>query len=407
MAKILFLSHRIPFPPNKGDKIRSYHLLRHLAEKHEVYLAAFVDDARDWQYREALEGICAEVKLLGLSPLRRRLRSLSGLARGEPLSVPYYRSPELRTWIDRLIQTEGIACAFAFSSPMAQYFLGPQYAGLTRVADFCDVDSDKWQQYANSKSLPTSWLYGREARKLLQFERQAAANCDYVLFVSRGEADLFKALAPGVANRIGFFDNGVDTAYFDPAIPFASPFGETPGPVVVFTGAMDYLANVDAVAWFVQTTWPLVRAQASDASFWIVGSNPTHQVRALQRIAGVRVTGRVADIRPYLAHARLAVAPLRIARGTQNKVLEALAMARAVACTPAAAAGICFPPGVGFRVAAEPADLARALLELFDHGANPSGRQHVLARYNWDENLAVVDRLLVGSAVVADGRTPR
>ena len=394
MSRLLFLSHRIPYPPDKGDKIRSYHLLMHLAQRHDVFLGAFVDDERDWQHADAVAANCKQTRLVRLHPTWGRIRSLRAFASGEPLSVQYYASSEMKQWVDETVDIYGIDRAIVFSSTMAQYLSGSRYRGLHRVADFCDVDSDKWRQYAEGKGVPMNRLYGREARAMLGYERRVAAEFDATLFVSEDEAALFRRLAPETAGKVGFFDNGVDARYFDPRISFPSPYGSAQGSVTVFTGAMDYWANIDAVTWFVHAVWPLVQAQVPLSSFWIVGSNPTAQVRALDRCPGVRVTGRVADVRPYLAHAGVAVAPMRIARGTQNKILEALAMARPVACTPAAASGLRIERDEGFRVAAEPQALAAAVLDLHRLGANPQGREAVLAQYSWNANLASVDELL-------------
>lgn len=165
-SRLLLLVHRIPFPPNKGDKIRSYHLLRHLAARHEVYLGAFVDDPQDWQYEAELARLCKQVKLVGLDPGKRKLASLSGLLTGDALSVPYYRNAELQRWVDDTITAQGINKAVVFSSTMAQFVSGPGHAGLRRIADLCDVDSDKWRQYAQGKRPPMRWVYAREARTL-------------------------------------------------------------------------------------------------------------------------------------------------------------------------------------------------------------------------------------------------
>ena len=409
-SRLLLLVHRIPFPPNKGDKIRSYHLLRHLAARHEVYLGAFVDDPQDWQYEAELARLCKQVKLVGLDPGKRKLASLSGLLTGDALSVPYYRNAELQRWVDDTIASQGIDKAVVFSSTMAQFVSGPGHAGLRRIADLCDVDSDKWRQYAQGKRPPMRWVYAREARTLLAYERKVAREFDATLFVTQAEAELFKRLAPESAAKVGHFDNGVDTGYFDPDQAFESPYapvesesgGATPAPggatprapVAVFTGAMDYWANVDAVKWFADEVWPKVRTAVPSARFFIVGSKPGPEVKALETVPGIHVTGRVPDVRPYLAHADLAVAPLRIARGTQNKVLEALAMARPVVCTPAAAAGLSVPASEAFRIEEDPAAYAQAVLALFGHGPHREGREQVIRGYSWDANLAAIDALL-------------
>lgn len=397
---LLMLVHRIPYPPDKGDKIRSFHLLRHLAAQHDVHLGAFVDDPHDWQHEPMLAAICRSLKLVALHPLRRRLRSASGFVTGEALSLPYYRVAAMQRWVDETIATQSITQAVVFSSTMAQYVQGERHARLRRVADLCDVDSDKWRQYAEGRRGLSRWIYAREARRLLRAERDIAHEFDATLFVTRTEAELFRSLAPESSAKIGHFDNGVDTEYFDPDLRFESPYARAGEPdvarrpVVVFTGAMDYWANVDAVQWFVSEVWPRVRERAPEARFYIVGSNPGSEVRALEASAGVRVTGRVPDVRPWLAHADVAVAPLRIARGTQNKVLEALAMARPVVCTPAAASGLDFPTGEGFQVHEDPARFAEAVLALSAQSRFARGRECVAERFGWRAHLRTVDRVL-------------
>lgn len=397
--RLLMLAHRIPYPPNKGDKIRSYHLLKHLARNHEVHLGAFVDDPQDWRYRTALDDLCASTKLLPLRPLLRRVASSGALFQGQALSLVYYRNRRLARWVDETIVARGITHVVVFSSTMAQYVQGARYASMRRIADLCDVDSDKWRQYSEGRNGVLRWVYAREARELLEVERSIAREFDATLFVTQAEADLFRTLAPESAARVGHFENGVDTDFFDPDVAFESPYpaprtSASAAPVVVFTGAMDYWANADAVRWFVREIWPLVQARAPDARFFIVGSNPTPAVQALAAQSGVSVTGRVPDVRPYLAHADVAVAPLRIARGTQNKVLEALAMARPVVCTRAAASGLNLPEADGFRVHDDAQDFADAVLAAARNRANPAGRSRVTESFGWCANLREVDRLL-------------
>lgn len=322
MGKILFLVHRLPYPPDKGDKVRSYHLLRHLAARHQVFLGAFVDDPADMAHLGTLRQWCADVKAVPLDPRRARLASLRGLLSGDALTLHYYRSAQLRHWVDETVAREGVTTAVVFSSSMAQYAQGR--AGLSMLVDFVDVDSAKWTQYADRHRWPLSWLYRREGRTLLAYERRVALESARAFFVTEQETALFRSLAPECAPRLETMCNGVDAEYFMPDAARASPFA--PGErALVFTGAMDYWPNVDAVQWFVAEVLPRLRAQWPDLRFHIVGRSPTPAVRALAGDA-VNVTGTVPDVRPYLQHAAAVVAPLRLARGVQNKVLEAMAM---------------------------------------------------------------------------------
>jgi len=391
---LLLLIHRIPYPPNKGDKIRSYNLLKHLARDYRVHLATFVDDADDWQHVPTVEAMCASSHFAALNPMLARVRSLGALLKNRSLSLDYYQDAGLQRWVDQTVAAHAIKRVLVFSSAMAQY--ADNYPDARRVIDFCDVDSDKWRQYADKKSWPMSWLYRHEARQLLRYERQVASQYDASLFVSGPEADLFRQLAPESTARIGHFSNGVDTDYFSPEHALATPYA--PGErALVFTGAMDYWPNVDAVQWFCDEVFPLLRRQDPALRFYIVGSRPAPQVQALGQAAGVTVTGTVPDVRPYIRHARVAVAPLRIARGIQNKVLEAMAMATPVVVSPQALEGIAAEPGRDLLLAADAQGFADAVTQLLARGDDTMGlaaRARVEHHYSWPSNLACIGEKL-------------
>ena len=397
MEDLLLLIHRIPYPPNKGDKIRSYHLLRHLTRHYRVHLATFVDDPDDWQYVPHVEAMCTSSHFARMNPLLARVKSLAALLKNRSLSLEYYRDAGLERWVRDTVAAHGIERVLVFSSAMAQY--ADPYRQARRVVDFVDVDSDKWRQYADKKSWPMSWLYAYEAARLLDYERQVARDYDASLFVSAPEAALFRQLAPESGAKIGHFSNGVDTDYFTPEAGHANPY--RPGErVLVFTGAMDYWPNVDAVEWFCDNVFPALRERFPELSFYIVGSRPNPAVQALGQRPGVTVTGTVPDVRPYIAHAAVAVAPLRIARGIQNKVLEAMAMARAVVVSPQALEGIDAEPGSELVLAGDaPAfiDAVNALLDGQDSAADAIGqaaRAKVQRRYSWSSNLACIGESL-------------
>jgi sugar transferase (PEP-CTERM/EpsH1 system associated) len=387
---LLFLAHRIPFPPNKGDKIRSFHLLRHLSKRYAVHLGAFVDDPDDWQYRDALKPYCASIKLLPLHPQRARLASLSGLLTGEALTLPYYRNRVLSRWADELAASGHVTRGLAFSSAMAQ-FMPAKLAH--RVLDMVDVDSDKWMQYAPTQRWPLSWVYAREGRKLAEWEARVACDFDATLLVSRDEAVLLQQRVPQARHKIGAFENGVDADYFSPARDYPNPYPpDVQG--IVFTGAMDYWPNIDAVTWFAERIFPAIREAVPAAQFTIVGSRPGKEVYALARQPGVVVTGGVPDVRPWLAHAACAAAPLRIARGVQNKVLEAMAMARPVVASAQAAEGLRAEAGRDFILAQGEAEFALAVVARLQTTASAApARECILAHYDWARNLAMIDPL--------------
>ncbi len=388
MKNLLLLIHRIPYPPNKGDKIRSYHMLRHLSQHYKVHLATFVDDPDDWQHVPTVEAMCTTSHFAKLGWLGGRLRSLVGLLRGRSLSYDFYRDAGVKAWVARTMAENKIDQVMVFSSPMAQY--AEPYPHTRRVVDLCDVDSDKWRQYSTRKSWPLSWLYRHEADALLAYERQVAASTDAALFVSETEANLFRKLAPESDAKIDYFNLGVDTEFFSPERAYERPY-KPDERALVFTGAMDYWPNVDAVQWFATDVFPKLLARTPNLRFYIVGTRPNAAVQALAQLPGVVVTGRVPDVRPYIHHAEVAVAPLRIARGMQSKVLEAMAMGRPVVVSPHALEGIEVTPGTELLLA-DGADAFVAaitrLLETPDASLGVAGRARVEQRYSWPSSMA-------------------
>lgn len=394
MHKLLYLTHRIPYPPNKGDKIRSYHLLKHLTKHFRVYLGAFIDDEQDWQYVDHVNSLCEETCFVRLDPLLARIRSFTCLFSSMPLTLPYYRSSKLGAWVNHHLAGGMINHAVIFSSAMAQYISEKDIA--SSVIDYVDVDSDKWRQYALTKAWPQKWVYQREAELLLKYETLITKKCSSVTFVSEKEADLFKQLSPEVANKITYFNNGVDTDFFSPNQRFVNPY-KVGTQVLAFTGAMDYWPNVDAVRWFAYELFPAVRTKIPGLEFYIVGARPSKKVLELSAIPGVVVTGSVDDVRPYLAFSEIAIAPLRIARGIQNKVLEAMAMEKTVVASPQALEGITAIPGIEIFVADGVEEYINHLISLLQNPqieVGKAARRRVIEDYNWDKNLSRIDRLL-------------
>lgn len=396
MAKLLYLVHRMPYPPNKGDKVRSYHLLRHLAARHQVFLGTFVDDPDDLQHLPVLRGLCADVCAIPLQPTLARLRSLAGLLTGDALTLRYYRSATLQAWVARTVAREQIDAAVVFSSSMAPFALAQ--TGLPMLADLVDVDSAKWTEYAERHRWPLSWLYRREGDRLLAYERHVVARARRSFLVTDKEVALFSRLAPETRGQVLAVGNGVDAEYFRPDAARPSPFaaGEQ---ALVFTGAMDYWPNVDAVCWFVEQVLPLLRQRWPALRLHIVGRSPTPAVQALAG-AAVAVTGTVPDVRPYLQHAAVVVAPLRLARGVQNKVLEAMAMARPVVAATHCVEAIDARPGTEILAAGDAAEHAERVAELLADqqratATGQAGRACVLARYSWPARLADLDHELV------------
>jgi sugar transferase (PEP-CTERM/EpsH1 system associated) len=400
MEPLLFLCHRIPYPPNKGDKIHSYHTLRHLARRYRILLGTFIDDPADEAHAATVRGWCADAHFVRISPLARRVASLRGLLSGEPLSITYYRDPGLRKWIDTSIRSFGVRKCFGYSSAMAQYLVDRE--GQRVVLDIGDVDSLKWDQYAEERRWPMSWIYAREGRRLLAFERRIVRASDASLFHTVAEADLLLEHEPGAAHKVFGIPNGVDADFFSAAPDRQSPFGDDEE-AIVFTGAMDYWPNVDAVSWFARDIMPAVRAERPRARFWIVGMNPSAPVRALAMLPFVTVTGRVDDVRPYLQHAALFVAPLRLARGIQNKVLEAMAMGCVVLASSEALTGIRAELGRDVEAATAQSEFVQKTIALLAskraREMGQSARTRVTEEYNWEVLLEAYDRVLEAPSV--------
>jgi len=400
LSRILYLVHRIPFPPNKGDKVRSFHLLKYLSSRHDVYLGTFVDDPADWKYVAPVEKLCTNVYFSKLNPLKGKLRSLIGFFVGKPLTLEYYFDVGLKRWVNRLIQKKLIDKIIIFSSAMSQYV--DDIVGVEILVDFVDVDSLKWAEYAENHGIPMSWIYRREASKLLAYERFVANRSKCSFFVTDREASLFRELAPESAERVTTINNGVDADYFAPDIKTVCPFpvNEVPafGPCLVFTGAMDYWPNVDAVVWFVQEVLPGLRSFYKNICFYIVGRNPVQQVLGLASDVVV-VTGTVSDVRPYLQFATVVVAPLRVARGIQNKILEAMAMGRPVVASTTCVSGMDVDVGVDLFAADSANEFVEQLQKLIDsadlaNSIGDLGRRRVLESYSWNAHLSKINNYL-------------
>lgn len=401
MEDLLFLAHRIPYPPNKGDKIRSYHFLKYLASRYNVYLGTFIDDTKDWQYTHKLDALCVETHYQGLNPLQAKIKSLQGFLNGEALSLPYYKNKSMQDWVDKTIKSHSIKKVLIFSSVMAQFII-PRHQpannrGIDMIVDFVDVDSDKWRQYAAKKQGLARWVYQRESKYLFDYEYKIAEQAKTSFFVSEQEAALFKSFAPALSEKIGHINNGVDIDYFSPEQIFASPYRDDED-VLVFTGAMDYWANVDAVVWFATEIFSKVIHNFPNLKFYIVGSRPTKDVEALAKNKNIVVTGAVDDVRPYVAHAKLAVAPLRIARGIQNKVLEAMSMGKHVVATSAAMEGIPYDQSLQVSVSDEADIMVKQINELLKNNptkiASISNRDFVKEKFSWEQNVNQLSALL-------------
>lgn len=394
MARILFLAHRIPFPPNKGDKIRSWHFLEHLAKRHSIHLGFYVDNPKDIQHVAHLENLFDTVCWQYVGPVRQKLGMLWGLLSGKPLTTAAYPKQKLRAYVRRLMDAGEVDAVFLFSGAVAA-LVDMKSSKAPVVLDLVDVDSAKWAQYAPGAGFPMSWVYRREAHLLAVFEKAFADTADRTLFVSDDEAELFRSTVfkNGDPARIGYVNNGVDIAHFDPGRFDAAQENQ----IVIFTGAMDYHPNIEAAEWFVGHVWPLVLKENPQAIFVIAGAPVHPRVSAL---AGetVKVLGFVDDMAEEISRAAIVVAPLQTARGIQNKVLEGMAMAKAVIATPEAKEGIDAAEGEHLIVADGAEAFAGAVLSLLSEPPKAktigtAARAHMERHYHWDACLTELDRI--------------
>lgn len=389
MGEILFLTHRVPWPPNRGDKIRSHHILRKLMEYRPVHLACFADDeeeaGEDSDIRSSLVS-----RQIALRSKPNWQAGMEAVASGKPVSLTSFESDEIRDYVRTILKTRPIDCIFVFSGQMAQ-FIPVEYSGRL-VMDFADVDSAKFESYAEDGVGPMAWINRREGKLLRAFEKQVATIADHSLFVSEAEAQLFRQRSGLSDEKVKAVGNGIDLDFYDPDKVTAIESAVT-GPLIIFTGQMDYRPNVEAVESFTTEVMPEILKQHPNARFAIVGRAPTAEVARLDGVNGTTVTGSVDDIRSWLKAADVVVAPLRIARGIQNKVLEAMAMGRPVVASAPAAHGIVAVNGEHFCVTDDPQHEARLVCDLLSDPAKAKAlgdRASGLTRstYSWETQLA-------------------
>ncbi len=388
--KILFLSHRIPYPPNKGDKIRSFNILRHLAEKHEVHLACLADDKRDLRYKADLLKICKAAEIIYINKFLANFKMLCRLISGQPLTLGYFHSSRLQKTINNWLKAEGCDVIYVFSSGVAQYVLDVK---TRKIMDFVDVDSDKWMQNARYAKFPVSLIYRLESLRMKKYEKMILNAFNHSIVITDNEKKLLESFVPDA--RTAVISNGVDYNYL-----FKQANFNISDLIIIFTGAMDYFANIDGVIYFHNEIFPLVKQKIKNVKFYVVGSNPAKAVQDLAKDKDVVVTGFVEDIRPYLQKAAVCVVPLRIARGIQNKILEAMSMELPVVTTSQTAKNLNVYPGEDIFVADTPEDFARQVIELLQNEnlrlqTGAKARETVKKHYDWQKNLAKIDALLI------------
>jgi sugar transferase (PEP-CTERM/EpsH1 system associated) len=399
--KILFLAHRTPYPPNKGDKIRSFHLLSSLVKKHDVTLLYWVDDPRDLVHTEFLQSMCrGRVIAVELDRKWALCRAALSLLRGQSFTEGYYIAKGFQRGLDNALRGGPFDAVFMFSSATA--FYGKPLDANIKIVDFVDVDSDKWGQLAGASRFPISMLYGLEQKRLSRVELEISHWAQWSLFVSSADAELFKK--QGSAGNIEVLPNGTDLALLrlpseQMRFKSLSSRRKSLGAKIIFIGTMNYHPNADAVQYFAEHIFPLIRQKCPQAGFEIVGRCPPRSVMRLDRFEGIKVVGEVADARPYLLRADVSVAPMRIARGVQNKVLEAMAMGIPVVATAGAVQGIEVSDGQEVLIGNYPEEFAAQVIRLLSDAdlrktITTNAWNKMEQVYNWDVVGAKLETLL-------------
>lgn len=399
---LIFLCQRIPYPPNKGEKIITYNYVQHLRKHYRIFLGTFIDDPADWAGVAVLQGLVEEMHVDSIHKPWAYFNSIPRWLLGEPVSFALFRSSGLEAWVKRIGGEQNPVAIVAVSSNISQYAIELLEAnrGLRprTIFHYVDVDSEKFAAYAAKAGGLLKWIYGVEARRVRREEIRMAGYADVVTLVTDEEAALFKSILPGDGCKIDTLSNGVDVGYFDPGNPHPVSF-EGHGATYIFSGNMDYPPNVDAVKWFSSAVFPLIKQRLPQALLLIVGANPTEEVMALAGDPAIMVTGRVQSVAAYMAKAQVAVAPLRIARGIQNKVLEAMAMSLPVVVSSGALTGIAAEPDKHLLLAHSPEEWAAACVGLVENPdkadrLGAEARKLILQSYTWDAQYLKLDRLL-------------
>jgi sugar transferase (PEP-CTERM/EpsH1 system associated) len=393
--RVLFLTHRLPYAPNRGDRVRAYHIVRELVTRADVELVSFVHDPHELEQVRRLEAMGVEVTALRVPRLRNYVNSVVHLVGRRPLTHVLLDAPGVVPALGAIVERRPPDVVLAYCSGMARFALAPPLAGFPLVVDLVDVDSEKWAALASSAGWPMSWVYRREARHLAEFERDLAKKASTVLVVNERERDALARIAPNASVTV--VPVGVDRD------PLRSPKAPEERPRVVFCGVMDYQPNIDAVLWFTKHVWPAVRAGRPDAHLSIVGANPVSVIERLNSPTnGIEVTGTVDDVRPYLWRSAVAVAPLRTARGVQTKVLEAVGAGLPSVVTPQVFNGLPAAVRGACALAGSAEEYARATLALL--ALPPEERKQMAARADlhvlgWETQLSPLYDALAHAAI--------
>ena len=386
---VLFVCHRVPFPPKRGGKIRPFNIIRHLTQQgHRVTVASLARNENERAEAEGLKQHCERALVEVIPNGAAWARTVARLPTAMPSSFGYFHSPALAKRIDAELGTGRYDLVFVHCSSVAPYV---RNATTARILDYGDIDSQKWRDYSTFRSFPLSAGFWLEAVKLESVERRLSRNFDLCTCTTRGELESLRQL--GVTTPADWFPNGVDAEFFSPS---SAPYDEN---LVSFVGRMDYFPNQQAVLGFCRDVLPRLAARRPAIKFEIVGADPSREILALRKFQNVSVTGSVPDVRPYVTRAALTVAPLLIARGTQNKILESMAMGVPVVCSERAAGGVDVVPGEHLLTARGADEYVAAIERVLEAPAErdrlaKAARARVLSHHGWQSSMRRVDELI-------------
>lgn len=391
--RVLHLVHRMPYPPDKGDRIRSFHTLQFLACRCDLSLATLADEPVTKEAESVLQDLCVNVSIQPISKWKRWPTALLSMLRGQTITAGAFHSKPLQRAVHQWHQQSPFDFCLASASSMIPYLRRSPLKDVPAIVDLVDVDSQKWFDYAEASRGPKRWLYQTEGKQLRRIESQLPSWTHGILLTTQREVDLYESYAgTGTATVM---ENGVDFEKFAPV-----PLSEERS--CAFVGAMDYRPNVDGMLWFSEKVWPRLKEREPDAKLYIVGRNPTPEIAALSKRAGIEVTGTVPDVRPYVERAGIIIVPLHIARGVQNKVLEALAMSKAVIGTPTCLGGLSTIIGQDLLAATEVEEWLTAIQQLWNNPQQReqlgrSGRAYVETHHSWESCLQPLETLIAQS----------
>lgn len=394
--KILYICHRFPFPPKRGGKIRPFNMIRHFSTQgHKVTVCSLSRSSAEAKEGEGIRNHCEHFEMASVSNSIQAMRMVARLPVVTPSSMGFFYSPDLQQRIDKLLSTEKFDLIFVHCSSVAQYV--ENVRGIPKILDFGDMDSQKWLEYANYKPFPLSLGYRLEGKKMEAAEKRLAKKFDMCTATTRAEWETLNSYQ--TALKTDWFPNGVDAEYF-------KPDGEGYDPdTLSFIGRMDYYPNQECMFDFCRNTLPLIQARRPQAKLLIVGADPSPAVKKLEELPGVTVTGSVPDVRPFILRSAAMVAPLNIARGTQNKILEAMAMGVPVVTSPAGAGGVDAENEAHFLVGDSPSTYADACLRIMNKPdersrLSISGRERMLTHHDWQASMrrleTIVEHVLTG-----------